>query len=62
MEAGSEIRRRVLAEGISRRQILRETGMHWLTLQKILAYSQPPGYRQQQPRPCKKLGGVSGAD
>ncbi len=56
MEQWSEIRRRVLVEGVSHRQILRETGMHWRTLQKILAHSEPPGYRQQQPRPRKKLG------
>ena len=43
-----EIRRRVLIEGISKRQILRETGMHWTTLEKILAKSEPPGYRQQK--------------
>ena len=56
MEQWSEIRRRVLVEGVSRRQILRETGMHWLTLKKILEHSQPPGYRQQQPRRKTKLG------
>ena len=56
MEQWSEIRRRVLVEGVSRRQILRETGMHWQTLGKILAHSQPPGYRQQAPRPKNKLG------
>jgi len=56
MEAWTEIRRRVLVEGVSRRQILRETGMHWLTLQKILAHSEPPGYRQQKARRKRKLG------
>jgi len=56
MEDWSEIRRRVLVEGVSRRQILRETKLHWLTLKKILEHSEPPGYRQQKPRPQKKLG------
>jgi transposase len=56
MDEWSEIRRRVLVEGVSRRQILRESGMHWLTLKKILEHSEPPGYRQQRPRPRKKLG------
>lgn len=56
MEQWSEIRRRVLVEGVSRRQILRETGMHWRTLRKILSHSEPPGYRQQRKRPRKKLG------
>jgi hypothetical protein len=40
MNDWTEIRRRVLMEGVSWRQILRETGMH----------------RQQQPRLWKKLG------
>ena len=57
MEDWSEIRRRVLVEGVSKRQILRETKLHWLTLKKILAHSEPPGYRQKQPRPQKKLAG-----
>ena len=56
MEQWTEIRRRVLVEGVSRRQILRETGMHWRTLRKILHHSQPPGYRMEQPRPHPKLG------
>jgi transposase len=56
MEEWSEIRRRVLVEGVSRRRILRETGMQWLTLKKVLAYSEPPGYRQRQSRRKRKLG------
>jgi transposase len=56
MNDWTEIRRRVLVEGVSRRQILRETGMHRQTLKKILEHSEPPGYRQQQPRPRKELG------
>jgi transposase len=60
MEDWSEIRRRVLVEGVSRRQILRETKIHWLTLKKILEHSEPPGYRQQTPRVRKKLGAFLG--
>ena len=56
MQQWAEIRRRVLVEGVSRRQILRETGLHWKTLKKILEHSGPPGYRQNQPRPRKKIG------
>ncbi len=56
MDEWTEIRRRVLVEGVSRRQILRETGLHWLTLKKILAHSEPPGYRQRTPRRKRKLG------
>jgi transposase len=55
MENWSEIRRRVLVEGVSRRQILRETGMHWRTLRKMLKHSESPGYQQSKPRTKKKL-------
>ena len=60
MEQWSEIRRRVLVEGVSRRQVLRETGMHWQTLKKILEHSQPPGYRQARTRTRQKLGPYMG--
>ena len=56
MKQWSEIRERVLVDGESRRQIIRETGLHWDTLKKILSHSEPPGYRQQKPRPKKKIG------
>ena len=56
MEQWSELRRRVLVEGVSRRQVMRETGMHWRTLAKILAHSEPPGYRQTKERERPKLG------
>ena len=46
MDEWTEIRKRVLLGGESKRAILRETGMHWRTLKKILAHSEPPGYRQ----------------
>jgi hypothetical protein len=35
MENWSEMRRRVLVEAVSRRQILSEPGMHWRTLRKM---------------------------
>ncbi len=56
MEEWAEIRRRVLIEGVSKRQILRESGLHWKTLEKILEYSSPPGYRFKRPRPKGKIG------
>lgn len=58
MDDWTEIRRRVLVDGVSWRQILRETGMHRQTLKKILEHSEPPGYRPQLPRPKKKLGAI----
>ena len=56
MQQWSDIRLRVLVGGVSKRQILRETGMHWTTLEKILAHPEPPGYRVGQRRPQPKLG------
>ena len=56
MKQWNEIRHRVLIQGVSKRQILRETGMHWTTLEKILTYSCPPGYRLEKPRHRPKLG------
>jgi transposase len=46
----------VLVEGASKRSVCRQYGIAHKTLQKILAHSEPPGYRQQMPRPQTKLG------
>ena len=48
MKQWQEIRHRVLKQGVSKRQILRETGMHWQTLEKILEHSSPPGEKEFQ--------------
>ena len=56
MQLWADIRRRVLVENVSKRQILRETGMHWRTLEKILANPEPPGYRTKASRARPKLG------
>jgi transposase len=51
MEQWTRIRIRV-NEGASKRQILRETGMHWRTLEKILSHSAPPEFgRRAWPKP-----------
>ncbi len=55
MQLWTEIRRRVLTEQLSKRQACREYGLHWHTLMKILGHTEPPGYRQAQPRPKRKL-------
>jgi hypothetical protein len=36
-------RRKVLVDGRSKRSVMSEEGLHWETLQKMLAYSRPPG-------------------
>lgn len=56
MKQWNDIRQRVLVKGVSKRKILRETGMHWTTLEKILTHSSPPGYRASGPRHRPKLG------
>jgi hypothetical protein len=56
MEQWSEIRRRVLVEGLSKRAACREYALHWHTLRKILEHSEPPGYRAAQPRARPKIG------
>lgn len=56
MEQWVQIRQRVLREGVSKRQILRETGMHWTTLEKILEHSSPPGYQRTRPPKKTKIG------
>ena len=56
MDEWAEIRKRVLIGGESKRAILRETGMNWRTLEKILAHSEPPGYRQSRPRKKPMIG------
>ncbi len=56
MDRWTEIRKKVLVEGLSKRQVMEEEGIHWETLQKILSHSQPPGYRIGQERPQPKIG------
>src|SRR5260370_17819213 len=50
MENWAEIRRRVLADGLSGRAACREYKIHWKTLKKILDYPEPPGYRRTKPK------------
>jgi transposase len=56
MDEWVTIRRRVLVEGVSKRQILREMGMHWTTLEKILEHGEPPGYRRRREPEKPKIG------
>ena len=56
MEFWRDIRRKVLAEGVSKREICRQYGIHFKTLQKILSHSEPPGYRMKESRSKPKIG------
>ena len=55
MKMWTEIRRLVLTEKKSKRAICQEYGIHWKTLEKILAHEEPPGYRQKERRHKPKL-------
>ena len=58
MEQWAEIRRRVLTDEIRKRQACRQYAIHWLTLQKILAHEEPPGYRRSRPPRRPKIDPV----
>jgi len=60
MEEWLRIRQRVIVEGVSKRQVLRETGIHWKTLEKILGVSSPPGYQRVAPYRKPKMGAYLG--
>jgi transposase len=55
MDQWSEIRRRVLTEGLSKREACAHYGVHWKTLEKMLTHVEPPGYRQRQARAKPRL-------
>ena len=40
----AKIRHRILVEGVSRRQVVRETGISRKTIRKMLAHPHPPPY------------------
>ena len=56
MKKWEEIRHKVLREGVSKRQIMRDEKIHRKTLEKILGNSTPPGYRMKKPRKRPKIG------
>lgn len=50
------VRRLYYREGLSKHEISRRTGFHRDTINKMLLYARPPGYRLSQPRRKTKLG------
>ena len=56
MDRWTQIRKKILVEGVSKRQVMEEEGIHWETLKKISANSAPPGYQMSQGRPRPKVG------
>jgi transposase len=49
------VRRLFFRDGLSKRAISRRTGLHRKTIEKMLSYSVPPGYRLLEPRKKTKL-------
>jgi transposase len=60
VELYGRVRRAVLVDGRSQREVAREFGISRKTIQKMLRYTVPPGYRRQQavrrPKPGPWLG------
>ncbi len=56
MEWWTKVRLEVSRGEKSKREVLRDEGIGWATLKKILKYSEPPGYRLQEARPKPKIG------
>ena len=54
------VRRAVMVEGRSIREVSREYGLHRDTVRKMLAHSVPPGYRRQNPPKRPKLEPYTG--
>ena len=56
MEWWTRVRLEVSREGKKKREVLRDEGIGWETLKKILANPEPPGYRLKEPRIKPKIG------
>ena len=57
MDEWTEIRRKVLVEGASKRSIRRDYGIGHQALAKILANAEPPGYQMAEVRPEARSSG-----
>ncbi len=55
MDWWTKIRLEVLRGETSKRELLRREGIHWETLKKILAYSEPPVIEAKIPAPSLRL-------
>lgn len=55
MEQWARVRRKVLVDKQSKRSVMLEEELHWDTLQKMLAHSQPPGYQRSAEPPERKI-------
>ena len=55
MEFWRDVRRQVLTGELSQRAAMKQYGLGWHTLKKILTHDEPPGYRLNRPRKKRKL-------
>ena len=60
MKWWTDIRRKVLVEQVSKRQVMEEYRIHARTLEKILSNPEPPGYRMNTPPGRSPRSGHSG--
>ena len=56
VELYARVRRAVRIEGLSKRAVARRFGIDPRTVDKMLAFSVPPGYRRSKPPVKPKLG------
>jgi transposase len=56
MEWWTKVRLEVTREGKKKREVLRDEGIGWETLKKILTHPEPPGCRLKKPGPKPKIG------
>lgn len=56
MEWWTKLRVRAAQEDLSKRELCRQEGITYKTLEKILANCEPPGYRREAPYPEPKIG------
>ena len=56
MHLWTEVRRAVLAGGMSRREAAEKFKLNFRTIQKILAHEEPPGYRRTETREKPTIG------
>jgi transposase len=55
MDFWKDVRREVLTGELSQRAAMQKYGLGWHTLKKILAHTEPPGYRLSRPRKKRTL-------
>ena len=60
VELYGRVRRSVLIDGMSRREAARSFGIDRRTVDKMLSFSIPPGYRRSQPVKRPKLDEFTG--